>query len=213
MIQCPHYVFLWPIAVSTSPNDSNDSLDVHTNRAFWGEVIRTFIIALAIALPLKWYIAQPYLVFGQSMDPTFHQNDYLIVNRVPYYNHNPARGDVIVFKYPNDPSQRFIKRIIGLPGETVEFVDGHPVITAELGNQFEVSEPYIVNSDTLDLPPITLGADEYFVSGDNRPKSSDSRLWGPVPRENIIGKVSLRLFPFSDIGYEPGSLDKYDTAN
>ena len=192
-----------------TPESQTPPSQPHTNRVFWGEVIRTFIIALAIALPLKWYIAQPYLVLGQSMDPNLHQNDYLIVNRLTYYNNDPERGDVIVFEYPKDPSQRFIKRILALPGETIEFLDGTPVITGELGNQFELNEPYLTHGDALDLPPTILEDGEYFVAGDNRPKSSDSRLWGAVPRENIVGRAQLRLFPFTDIEYLPADASKF----
>jgi len=188
-----------------SPHNQDELI---TGRAFWFEVSRTFIIALAIALPLKWYVAQPYLVFGQSMDPTFEQNDYLIVNRLIYRNNNPARGDVIVFEYPNDRSQRFIKRIIGLPGESVEFNNGTPIITDKTGTRFRLNETYITHGDTTTLASIKLGADEYYVAGDNRPKSSDSRLWGTVSRNHIIGQVALQLFPFTEISYLPG-----DTKN
>ncbi|MDP3989388.1 MAG: signal peptidase I [bacterium] len=180
-----------------------------TTRAFWSEVIRTFVIALMIALPLKWYVAQPYLVFGQSMDPTFEQNNYLVVNRVVYYLHEPRRGDVVVFEYPNDRSQRFIKRIIGLPGETVEFKNGTPIITNEEGVRFSLNESYIINVDSLTLGGTTLKQNEYYVAGDNRPKSSDSRIWGPVPRDHIIGEVAIRLFPFTDIGYLPGNVETF----
>ncbi|MDP3955770.1 MAG: signal peptidase I [bacterium] len=191
-------------------DSSSSQPHTHSAKAFWIEVIRTFLIALAIALPLKWYVAQPYLVFGHSMDPNFAPNDYLIVSRLSYVNNDPQRGDVIVFEYPKDRSQRFIKRIIGLPGESIEFIDGVPVITTKVGNQFELPEPYLTFNDALDLPPRKLGENEYFVAGDNRPKSSDSRLWGPVPRDHIVGEVFVRLFPFSNIKYLPGDVNKIE---
>ena len=116
----------------------------------------------------------------------------------------PQRGEVIVFRYPKDPSEFFIKRIIGLPNETVKILNGN-VYIVDNGQTQELSEPYVINQGNGPDMTITLGPDQYFVMGDNRPQSSDSRIWGPVPRANITGHVVLRLLPFSTINILPGS--------
>jgi signal peptidase I len=141
------------------------------------------------------------------MEPNFHNGDYLIVDEFSYHFRDPQRGEVVVFKYPNNPSQRYIKRIVGLPGETVEIQDGKINVYNEKGI------PQILNeSDYLALPntsgdiKIKLADNEYFVLGDNRLFSSDSRRWGPLPEKDIIGRVFLRAWPFT-------ALAKIETPN
>lgn len=150
------------------------------------------------------FIAEPFVVSGSSMLPNFHDKDYLIIDRISYYTGQPQRGDVIVLKYPKDTSQFFIKRIIGLPGETVCLRQGQVLIyqghatTEQCQQQGKaLTEPYLSSQDiTFGRPDaVPLGSDEYFVLGDNRTASSDSRVWGILPREDIIGKVWLRVFP------------------
>lgn len=134
-----------------------------------------FIVAI-IVIPIRLWVAQPFLVNGASMEPTYDNGNYLIIDELSYHLKDPQRNDVIVFRYPKNPSQFFIKRIIGLPGETVNKNDGE----------------------------ITLGEGEYFVMGDNRDASSDSRIWGPVPEKLITGRVLVRLWPIKKIGLFPG---------
>jgi signal peptidase I len=137
------------------------------------------------------------------MLPNFHNNDYLIINRLTYVTGNPQRGDAIVLRFPKDPSQFFIKRVIGLPGETVELQQGNVVIVNSQNPQgMTLKESYLpAGLETLGSgAPVRLGSDEYFVLGDNRTASSDSRVWGILPRDLIIGKVWLKAFPFSDFG-------------
>ncbi|HUY05098.1 MAG TPA: signal peptidase I, partial [Candidatus Paceibacterota bacterium] len=122
-----------------------------------------------------------------------------------YDVHAPARGDVIVFRYPLNPSVFYIKRIIGLPGETVSIVRGNVTITAADGTNIILNEPYIVDEDATYTKKVTLGAGEYFVMGDNRPNSSDSRVWGVLPRKDIIGRVDLRILPIDRSGFFPGA--------
>jgi signal peptidase I len=139
------------------------------------ELLPFIIGTLAIVLPIRLFIAQPFIVQGASMVPSFQNGDYLIVDEISYRFKEPERGDVIIFKYPKDTSKYFIKRVEGLPGETI-------------GNT-------------------TLGEDQYYVLGDNRGASSDSRIWGPVPRKNIIGRPFARLLPLEEASLFPGEGD------
>lgn len=132
------------------------------------------------------------------MYPTFHNFDYLFVERVSYYFREPARGEVIVFRFPKNENDYFIKRIIGLPGERVIIEDGKISVLREAGNEpFFLHEEFPFTKDpfTEGNVAMTLGKDEYFVLGDNRAQSFDSRRWGPLTRREIIGKVLLRIWP------------------
>ena len=165
------------------------------------------VVALALAFFIRFFIAAPYLVQGASMDATFHSNDYLIVDRISYRFAEPQRGDVIVFRYPRDPSRSFIKRVIGLPGETM-VLDGHSVrvINTAHPDGFVLDEPYVGSRNTHENHlRITVSDAEYFVLGDNRDESADSRIWGLLPREDIIGRALVRLYPFHDININPGN--------
>ncbi len=179
--------------------------------SFIGEVLRLGVIALVIVLPFRLYVATPFQVSGASMSPTFETGNYLIIDRVTYLLESPARGDVIVFAFPKDPSKYFIKRLIAFPGEKVSVRDSTVYITKTDGELLTLKEPYIdpenISHDSVTL---TLGPDEYFVLGDNRNASADSRVWGAVPKENIVGRVFLRLMPFNQIGIFPG---KYPLTN
>ncbi len=169
----------------------------------WFQVI---VIALIVALPIRFFIAEPFIVNGASMDPTFSTGQFLIVDRVTYRFENPHRGDVIVFEYPNNPSVYYIKRIIGLPGETVSIKNGKvTIINTEHPAGFELTEPYIDASHiSVDTSKEVLGATEYFVMGDNRAQSSDSRVWGPLEKHFIVGRPIVRLLPVNNIGILPG---------
>ncbi|MFA7302806.1 MAG: signal peptidase I [Candidatus Paceibacterota bacterium] len=174
----------------------------------WKGLLRDlFMLALLIivvVIPIRVFIISPFIVDGESMHPTFSNLDYLIIDEIIYRFKAPARGDVVVFRYPNDPSVFYIKRIIGLPGEIVAINHGVVNIVHEDGTSTALLEPYIVNEDATYTKKTTLGADEYFVMGDNRPHSSDSRVWGTLPRKNIIGRVDLRLLPVTQAGFFPG---------
>ena len=171
---------------------------------FLGELIRFILISLAIVIPLRMYVAEPFVVSGSSMFPTFETGNYLIVDQVSYRFDEPERGDVVVFEYPVDPSKFFIKRVIGLPGETIQIRDSQVVVINDsYPDGLLLDEPYIGDvreGDTI----VTLNEGDYFVMGDNRAASSDSRVWGPLPEENIVGKVFLRLFPIKEVGSLPG---------
>lgn len=169
---------------------------------FLWEVSRIVIIALAIVIPIRFFLFQPFIVQGSSMEPNFHSGDYLIIDEISYEFQDPQRGDIIVFEYPLNPSNRYIKRIIGLPGETITAEDGNVYITKD-GNTTLLSEDYLPKTwkesweNYNSFEQIELGEGEYFVMGDNRNASSDSRKWGILPEENIIGKVFFNFSPDS----------------
>lgn len=172
--------------------------------SFVWEVLKITILALAIILPIRYYVAQPFLVKGASMEPGFENGDYLIIDELSYRFSEPQRGEPIVFRFPEDPKQFLIKRIIGLPGETVEIKNNRIVVY----NDDNPSGLTIDESGYLDPAQMTEGQtkvklqeNEYFVLGDNRIHSSDSRRWGPLDEDLIIGRVFLRAWPFDKAGY------------
>jgi signal peptidase I len=173
------------------------------------DLVKFGIIALVIVIPIRMFIAQPFVVSGDSMFPTFHNGEYLIVDEISYLLGNPHRGDVIIFRYPGDTKRFFIKRIIGMPNEEIKITNGQvTIINKENTEGFTLTEPYIDERfSTTDTYKTTDG--EYFVMGDNRNRSSDSRVWGessPVKLTDklIIGRAFLRLLPFKEISYLPG---------
>jgi len=166
--------------------------------SFVWEIVKIVIIALVIVVPIRYFLFQPFFVKGQSMEPTFENGDYLIIDEISYKFRDPQRGEVIVFKYPNDLSQRYIKRIIGLPGETVEIKEGKVIIYNQSGEQILEETEYL--NFSIYTPGdiwMTLGEEEYFVLGDNRAASLDSRRWGSLPEDYIVGQVFLRAWPFT----------------
>lgn len=179
-----------------------------TKQSFW-ELVRFAIIAVAIVIPIRVFIAQPFIVSGSSMVPTFKNGEYLIVDEISYRLSDPTRDDVVIFRYPKDPKKFFIKRIIGLPNETVDIKGNEITITnKEHPEGFSLSQPFVKNMAS-NVTHFELGKDEYFVMGDNRSASSDSRYWGAVPRNLMIGRAFLRLFPLNQISIFPG---KYQQA-
>jgi len=164
------------------------------------------LLIVVVVIPIRVFVISPFIVDGESMHPTFGDLDYLIVDELLYDFSAPARGDVIVFRYPSNPSIFYIKRIIGLPGETVSINRGVVTLIKADGSKFALDEPYLVNEDATYTKNISLNAGEYFVMGDNRPNSSDSRVWGPLPKKDIIGRVDLRLLPLNKIGFFPGAI-------
>lgn len=173
----------------------------------WWDIVRFALITLAVIIPLRMYVAQPFIVSGESMFPTFHDKEYLIVDELSYRFNNPVRGDVVIFRYPVDPSKFFIKRIIGLPGETIN-VNGGKVYVTKDGKKTELSEPYL-KQQTFKDTSVKLAEDQYFVMGDNRAVSFDSRYWGPLNIKFIRGRALVRLFPPTEISYLPGEFDNY----
>lgn len=165
--------------------------------SFVWELAKIGIIAAIIVVPLRMLVFQPFLVKGDSMIPSFHNGDYLIVDELSYKFRNPERGDVIVLKFPYDPSQRFIKRIVGLPGETLEIKDGKVVVYHPDSKDAFVLDESAYLSGAVQTPgsvKVQLKEGEYFMLGDNREFSSDSRSWGPLQEKYVVGRMLWRVF-------------------
>ena len=157
------------------------------------EFLEMVIIAVALAVFIKTFIAGNYYIPSGSMEPTVITNDKVIVTHFSYYLSEPKRGDVIVFEYPEDRTKDYIKRCIGLPGETVEFKDSKLYVNGEL-----IEEPYLPEGLVFDdYGPITVPEGSYFMCGDNRNHSADSRVWGFLPEDLIIGKAQVVYWPFA----------------
>lgn len=172
-------------------------------QALW-ELVRFAMIALVAVFLIRIFVVQPFIVSGSSMVPTFENGEYLIIDEISYRVNNPQRDDVVVFKYPNDTKKYFIKRIIGLPNETVDIKGNVITITNEEHQDgFKLDQPYVKNMSKNDIH-FELKNDEYFVMGDNRSASSDSRYWGAVKRKLLVGKALLRLWPIGRIDFLPG---------
>lgn len=188
-------------------DDAEVTTTVKSIAIFIWDLVKVFFTAFVLVwLIIRPFIAEPFVVSGSSMVPNFHNREYLIIQKLSYRFSTPQRGDVIVFKYPVDPDQYFIKRIIGLPGERVSIQQGRVVIiNSSHPSGFVLDESYLPNQNiTLGKPDIVeLGTNQYYVLGDNRLQSSDSRVWGPLPKSNIVGKVWLRVLPLRLFGIIP----------
>jgi signal peptidase I len=170
------------------------------------ELVEIVVISLAIILPIRYFLIQPFYVKGASMEPTFDDHEYLIIDELSYRFRAPARGEVVVFRYPLDPRQYFIKRVVGLPGETVRVADDAVVIVnAEHPEGFALDESGYLSPDTVTRGERTveLGPGEYFVLGDNRGASLDSRTFGSLPLKNIVGRVWIRGWPLDRVAVFP----------
>jgi len=166
------------------------------------ELIKIAVIAFVIVAPIRYFIFQPFIVSGASMAPNFETGDYLIVDEISYRLGTPQRGDIVVFDasfIPGYTGQRFIKRVIGVPGDIVNVTNGKVSIIKD-GKTTVLNEKYLpANLKTYGNISVTLDPDQYFVLGDNREYSYDSRMWGVVPARYVIGKAALRIFPINEI--------------
>ncbi len=187
---------LLPPPEQLTPPEPRPSLWVGVGTAL-RELIETLLLTLVIFLLIRFAV-QNFRIEGFSMEPNFHDGQFLLVNKLIYALQPPQRGDVIIFRYPNNPSRDFIKRIIGLPGDKVEVVDGRVLINNEA-----LPETYPLNEGSYSYGPVVVGADEYFVLGDNRNNSSDSHSWGMLPAKDIIGKAWVSYWPPQMIGLVP----------
>lgn len=165
---------------------------------FW-EVLETFIFAVLIVVPIHRFVFQPYLVKGDSMNPNFENGDYLIVDEITYRFRDPKRGEVVVFKFPKNEKLKFIKRIIGLPGEKVKILNGKIKIEKDGQSFYLNEEKYLLDERDFGEYEFKLGENEYLVLGDNRLHSFDSRFFGPIKKEKILGRVILRLWPLNSV--------------
>lgn len=164
------------------------------------EVVQIVIISAAIIIPIRYFLIQPFYVKGASMEPNFFDHEYLIIDEITYRFDDPVRGEIVVFRYPENPSEFFIKRVVALPGETVEITDGKVIIyNNDNPSGIVLDETYLDVDQTFGKKRVSLNEDEYFVLGDNRDKSLDSRTFGPIRRSDIVGRVWLRGLPLSRI--------------
>lgn len=162
------------------------------------EVVQIVLISAAIIVPVRYFLIQPFYVKGASMEPNFYDHEYLIIDELSFRFREIERGEVVVFRYPRDPKQFFIKRVIGLPGDTVEVSDGEVVLyNREHPNGTVLLETYLSHDQTGGKKKVTLATDEYFVLGDNRDESLDSRNFGAVTRSHMVGRVWFRGLPLS----------------
>ncbi len=161
------------------------------------EMIQVLAISLVIIIPVRWLLIQPFYVQGASMEPNFFDHEYLIIDELSYRLREPQRGEVVVFHYPNDPKQFFIKRVIGLPGETVEISEGKvKIYNTDHANGVALNETGYLDQDfTAASQTVTLKPNQYFLLGDNRSSSLDSRFFGPVDYKFIVGRVWVRGYP------------------
>lgn len=192
------------LRVSTPPESMNSNQGEPSLRqelgAFVWETIKIVVISLVIIFPIRYYLLQPFFVKGASMESNFEDGDYIFIDELSYELGKPHRGDVVVFRYPLDQSQFFIKRVIGMPGETLEIKNNQIIIHNVAHPDGQVlAEPYLdKDQQTLGDMRIKLDDNEYFVMGDNRLRSSDSRRWGAVNRSLITGRAFIRLWPLSE---------------
>jgi signal peptidase I len=172
------------------------------------ELIKIVVISLVIIIPVRYFLIQPFYVKGASMEPNFFDHEYLIIDEITYRFNEPNRGDIVVFRYPRNPQEYFIKRMIGLPGESIQIKDGGIIIfNTEHPDGIVLDEPYLsagVKTYGLSEEKVTLSANEYFVLGDNRNSSKDSRSFGPVDKSFITGRVLFRGWPFDRVKYFEG---------
>lgn len=174
---------------------------IRVSLEYLSELIRVVVISLAIILPVRYFLVQPFYVKGASMEPNFYDHEYLIIDELSYRLRDPVRGEIVVFRYPNDPRQFFIKRVIGLPGETVQFDNGKVVIkNNDHPKGFVLAEAYLPSAlATTGGSEVALGRDKYYLLGDNRTSSLDSRYFGALARGYIIGRVWVRGWPLDRV--------------
>jgi signal peptidase I len=170
--------------------------------AFFLDIIETVVLALAIFVLVYLFLVQPHQVRGNSMFPNFHDGEYLLTNKLSYRLGEPKRGDVIVFKAPKNEEYDYIKRIVGVPGDKLTIKGGHVYLNDQLLKEAYLPADFTTSGGSFlrEGEEFTIPAGEYLVLGDNRSHSSDSREWGDVPVENIIGKAWLRYWPFNRVG-------------
>lgn len=192
-----------------SPGYSPDSEPIKSPSGGIGshlvDFIQTFVVFGAIFSMIYLFVAQPHKVSGSSMVPTFQNNDYILTDKLSYRFSLPKKGDVIVLKNPRNESQDFIKRIIAIPGDSVKIEDGLVFVNGNKLNEVYLPQNTFSQGGSFlaEGEQITAGEGQYIVFGDNRNHSSDSREWGPVKRNEIIGKVVFRYFPANSFGLIP----------
>lgn len=160
------------------------------------EWIQAILIAVVVSMVIRLFLFETTLVYGPSMLSTLHERDRVIINKLVYHFYSPTRGDIVVFKNPNNNKENYVKRVIGIPGDTIKIVDEKVYVNDEL-----LDEPYLSEPTEREFPKTKVPEGTIFVMGDNRNKSQDSRAIGPIPIDNIIGKAQLRIWPLADFTF------------
>lgn len=169
------------------------------------EIVEVGLIAVITVVAVRHFLVQPFVVSGRSMEPSFSNGDYLLIDEISYRYRTPERGEVIVFRSPTDNKSFFIKRVIGLPDEKIIIKDNKiTILNEENPNGLILSEAYLnsifsISMQAVENTEIILTNNQYFVLGDNRPESYDSRSWGPLEKTAIVGVVRLRLWPITKV--------------
>lgn len=173
--------------------------------SFFLDLIETVVIALAIFVIIYLFLFQPHQVRGNSMYPNFYDGEYILTDKVSYRLRDPKRGEVIIFQAPRNQEYDYIKRVVGLPGESIRIDQNKILVNNEILNEVYLPEIYATSPGSFlgSTQGLVIPEDQYFVLGDNRSQSSDSREWGLVPKENIIGKAWLRYWPTERLGVIP----------
>ncbi|MBI4135330.1 signal peptidase I [Candidatus Uhrbacteria bacterium] len=187
--------------LNTPPESPKQRSFIREALAYVGELVRVVVISLAIILPVRYFLVQPFYVKGASMEPNFYDHEYLVIDEISFRFREPKRGEIVVFRYPRDPSQFFIKRVVGLPGETIEIKNEELRIKSDEYREGIGLEETYLDQDMrwYGEHAVTLKEDEYYILGDNRDSSLDSRQFGPISRELIVGRVWLRGWPLDRI--------------
>lgn len=192
------------------PQENQESL-LSAARRTTGEMIRVILLSLAIILPVRYFLIQPFYVKGASMEPNFYDHEYLVIDELSYRFRPPQRGEIVVFRPPGNGNQYFIKRVIGLPGETVMVDKGQVKITSASSTYSLDESAYLSGIYTPGEVSLPLKPSQYFLLGDNRYSSLDSRAFGPVQLRSIVGRAWLRGWPLDKIGTVPeASYPSYD---
>lgn len=205
-------VFLGSLKPSQNPSEKQNSPSLKTDNIivyivkkiinFFFDFLETSVVALSIFVVVYLFLVQPHEIKGSSMEPNFHNNEYILTDKISYKFREPQRGEVIIFKAPTNNEVDYIKRVIGLPGDRIKVQDGFVYV-----NEMKLNESYLADKTPL-LPgssmqegvEITIPPDHIFVMGDNRPHSSDSREFGPVSFNLIIGHAIFRYWPLPEMG-------------
>ncbi len=188
--------YLW---IKLTVESHQDSIPQTEPIESWWKMIRAFDLILVIGLFSRFFVIQPFVVDGPSMEPAFHDKEAILVDKISWRLRSPERGEVVIFEAPPQPTDDYIKRIIGLPGETIRIEQTKVYINNQLLPETYLTSGYGLSAD--EVYEKTLSSNEYFVMGDNRPHSSDSRDWGPVPKENLVGRAAVVVYPLNDFKF------------
>jgi len=189
------------IKPSKQPKESSLSHKLAETGLFFLELFKVVVLAAITIVLIRHFLFKPFYVRGASMEPNFYDKEYLIIDELTYRMREPVRGEVVVFKYPLDESQFFLKRIIGLPGERVKIASGQVIIyNQEFPEGFVLGEEYLpTDLDTTGDMAVSLKSNEYFVMGDNRDNSYDSRRFGAIAKDVLVGRAIFRGWPFNRV--------------